>query len=52
MSNNSRKTAVLKKKYDLQTKAKKQRIVLKNLGGVHVLNFLHRLALHFAYFCL
>ena len=41
MSNNFRKTAVLKKKYDLQTKATKQKIVLKKLGGVPVLKFLH-----------
>ena len=42
MSNNFRNTAVLKK-YQLQTKAAKQRIVLKILGGVPVLKFLQRL---------
>ena len=42
MSNNFRKTAVLKK-YQLRTKATKQRIVLKILGGVPVLKILQRL---------
>ena len=37
MSNNFRKTAVLKKKNDLRNKATKQRVVLKNFGGVPVL---------------
>ena len=52
LSNNYHKTAVLKKKYDLETKATKQRIVLKNLGGVPLLKFLLRLALDFPYICL
>ena len=52
LSNNCHKTAVLKKKYDLETKATKQRIVLKNLGGVPLLKFLLRLALDFPYICL
>ena len=51
MSNNFRRTAVLKK-YQLYTKATKQRIVRKNFGGVPVLKFLQRLALDFLYICL
>ena len=35
----------------LQPKATKQRIVLKNFGGVPVLKFFHRLALDFPYVC-
>ena len=46
MSNNFHKTDVLKK-YRLQTKATKQKIVLKNFGGVPVLKLLQRLALDF-----
>ena len=53
MSNNFRKTAALKK-YKLQTKATKQRIVLKIFflwggGGVPVLKFLQTLALDFSF---
>ena len=51
MSKNLRKTAVLKK-YQLLTKATKQRIVVKKFGGVPVLKFLQRLALDFPYICL
>ena len=40
------------KKYDLYTKATKQRIVLKNFLGVPVLKLLQRLALDFPYICL
>ena len=50
MSNNFRKTGVLKKKNKLQTKATKQRIVLKNFGGVPVLKFLQTLAYIFHIF--
>ena len=42
MSNNFRKTA----------KATKQRIALRNFGGVPVLKFLQRLASDFPYICL
>ena len=56
MSNNFRKTAVLKKKRRFVNyifcKATKQRIELKKLGGVPVLKFLQRLALDFPYICL
>ena len=54
MSNNFRRTAVLKKKKknELQTKDTKQRIVLKNLWGVPVLKFLERFVLDFPYICL
>ena len=51
MSNNFRKTAVLKK-ISIVSKATKQRIALKNFGGVPVLKFLQRLALDFPYVCL
>ena len=47
MSNNFRKTALIS-----VTKATKQRIVLKNFGGVPVPKFLRRLALDFPYICL
>ena len=40
------------KKYQLWTKATKQRIVLKDFGGVPVLRFLQKLALDFLYICL
>ena len=52
MLNNFRKTAVLKKKYQLQNKATKQNIVLETFGGIPVLKFLHRVALDFPYICL
>ena len=48
MLNNFRKTGVLKK-YQLQTKATKQRIVLKNFGAVPVHEILQRLALDFLF---
>ena len=48
MSNNSRKTAVLKK----NMKGTKQRTVLKHFWGVPLLKFLRRLALDFPYVCL
>ena len=51
MSNNFRKTAVLKKN-QLSTKTTKQRIVLKYLGGVPMLKFFQSLALDFPYICL
>ena len=51
MSNNFRKTAVLKKN-QLSTKTTKQRIVLKYLGGVPMLKFFQGLALDFPYICL
>ena len=51
MSNNFRKTAVLKK-CDLYTKGTKQRIVRKKIWCVPVLKFLHRLALGFPYISL
>ena len=35
-----------------QTKATKQRIILKNVWGVPVFKFLQRLALDFPYICL
>ena len=50
MSNNFRKTAVLKK-CDLSTKATKERIVRRKFWGV-LLEFLQRLALDFSYICL
>ena len=50
MSNNFHITAFQKKKS--QTKATKQRILLKNFGGVSVLKFLQKLALDFPYICL
>ena len=51
MSNNFRKTAVLKK-ISLNCKVTEQRILLKNFGGVPVLKFPQRLALDFPYICL
>ena len=51
MLNNFRKMAVLKK-ISIVTKATKQRIVLKNFGGIPALKFLQRLALGFPYICL
>ena len=52
MSNNFRITAFLKNIYKLLTKATKQRILLKNFGGVSVLKFFQKLALDFPYICL
>ena len=46
MSNNFRKTALLRKKINCN-KATKQRIVLKKFGSVSVLKFLQRLAFDF-----
>ena len=50
MSNNFRKR-LFWKKCELWTKAK-QKIVLKDFGGVSVLKFLRRLVLDFPYICL
>ena len=43
---------LFRKKFQLQTKATKRRIVLKHFWGATVLKFIQRLALDFLYICL